>query len=207
MPESIAPLPLAEFPFVIPSESWGRWWKVHSKDYGPWFYSSDDPTTRDPASIGRFDLTPPHGTLYVGDYLPGVTPESVRELGVTPAESQAAYNNRRVSVMPLVAYHGLLIADFTSKAVTRFGAPADVAALPRAEARPWARAAHAGGFAGIQYRLREDPKHRLGLALLCKAGQAEPPPGQQSPFELPVGLRNEMLALFDGEYRGDPIPR
>lgn len=207
MPESLKPLLVAEFPPVIVTEGWGRWWKVHSDAFpNPWFFASDTPD-REFTSIGRFDLPPPYGTLYVGGYLPGVTPESVRETGVTPAESQAAYNNRRLSVMPLDAYHGLAIADFTSKAVTKFGAPADIAALPRAEARPWAVAAHEGGFAGIRYRLREDPKHRLGLALFGNAGEAEPPAGQLDPLVLPVGLRNEVLALFEGEYRGDPVPK
>ncbi|HEY1566942.1 MAG TPA: RES family NAD+ phosphorylase [Solirubrobacteraceae bacterium] len=206
MPEPDGPLVLTEFPLTIVSAGWGRWWRVHSKDYGPWFYASDD-SERDPESIGRFDLPKPHGTLYVGEYIPGTAPEAVREADVAAAESQAAYNARRLSALPLDAYHGLAVADFTSSSVARFGAPADIAALPRSEARPWARAAHEGQFHGILYRLREDPKRRRGLALFGDGGPADPPRGQQDPWELPTGLRNEMHTLFEGEYRGDPIPR
>lgn len=205
MSEPIAVLPDA-FPSFVLGSNFGQWWKVHSKDYGPWFFASDE-SKRPPESIGRFDLPAPYGTLYVGDYLGGVAPESVRQQGVSPVDSQIAYNNRRLSAMPLGAYYGKRIADFTSGAVPRFGAPADVAALPRVEARAWGRAAHSGDFSGLLYRLREDPKHRLGLALFGDAGASEPPEMQGPPAELPVGLRNEVLDLFDGEYRGDPLPR
>ncbi len=203
MAENIGALP-AEFPSFVLGPAFGQWWKVHSKQYGPWFFASDDPQR---ATLGRFDLPAPHGTLYIGDYLGGVAPEAVREQGVTDAESQRAYNDRRLSAIPLDSYHGKRVADFTSGAVRYFGAPVDVASLLRAHARPWARAASYGGFEGILYRLREDPKRRLGLALFGDAGAPDPPANQPFPQEMPVGLRQEVLTLFDGEYRGDPLPR
>jgi hypothetical protein len=203
--ENLRALP-PEFPSFTFGASFGQWWKIHSKDYGPWFYASDD-AAREPSSVGRFDLPKPYGTLYVGDYLGGVTPEAVREKAVPAADSQQAYNDRRLSQMPRNALEGERIADFTSAAVEYFAAPPDIAALTRAEARPWARKAHDGGFAGILYRLREDSKRRLGLALFGTAGPCDPPSDQPFPQELPVGLRQEVLDLFEGEYRGDPLPR
>lgn len=161
--------------------------------------------SRDAVNVGRFDLAAPHGTLYVGDHLGGVAPEAVREPDVTAAESQRAYNDRRLSAMPLDRFYGTRIADFTSGAVRYFSVPVGVASLTRAEARPWARAAHAGGFGGILYRLRDDPERRLGLALFGDAGPADAPDTQPFPQPLPVGLRQEVLRLFEGGYRGDPL--
>jgi hypothetical protein len=196
----------AAFPSFELGPGFGQWWRGHNADYGPWFFASDD-AQRDPKDVGRFDVQPPHGTIYIGDYLAGVAPEAVREQEEAARDSQAAYNARRLSQMPLDQFYGSRIADFTSAAMACLGAPVDVASLSRDAARPWARAAHAGGFAGILYRLREDPKRRLGLALFGKAGAPPEPAGQPFPQPLPVGLRNELHVLFDGDYRGDPLPR
>jgi len=106
--------------------------------------------------------------------------------------------------MALGRWHGKPLADFTSARAAEAGAPDDIAKLRRGHARPWALAAHRAGFAGIFYRLREDPKRRKGIALFHDAGEHPPavqPPAQQ----LPVGLRTEIGALFGGEFRGDPI--
>jgi hypothetical protein len=108
--------------------------------------------------------------------------------------------------MPLDRWFGERIADFTSDAVKLFGLPADIASVDRGEARPFAVAALGAGFKGILYRLREDPQRRLGLALFWEGG--EHPAIDQSPaVPIPVGLRNELRDLFDGEYRGDPLPK
>jgi hypothetical protein len=106
----------------------------------------------------------------------------------------------------LIGGNDVPITDFTSAAVEWFGAPTDVACLDRVRARPWAWAAHAAGFGGILYRLREDPKRRLGLALFGDAGE-NPPSFQPDGVSLPVGLQHELTDLFDGEYRGDPLLR
>jgi hypothetical protein len=193
-----------EVPGFVLGPGFGQWWKVHSEKYGPWYFASDD-GSRDSGDVGRFDLGAPHGTLYVGDHLGGVTTEAVREPDVAAADSQRAYNDRRLSAMPLDRFYGTRIADFTSGALRYFKAPLDVASLARAEARPWARAARASGFGGILYRLREDPERRLGLALFGEAGPADPPDAQPLPQPLPVGLRQEVLRLFEGGYRGDPL--
>lgn len=197
-------LDLATFPQVTIDASWGRWWRSHSDQWGPWYFASSDTPGRDPAAVGRFDLPEPRGTCYVGEHPDGTVPESMRESGVSAADSQHAANARRLSAMPLDRWYGLPIADFTSAAVTRHGAPADIALIPREDARPWAIAASAAGFHGILYPLAEDPQRRRGLALFLDHGP-QPPDGQPEPVRLVTGLRNEVLDLFGGVYRGDPL--
>jgi hypothetical protein len=58
----------------------------------------------------------------------------------------------------------------------------------------------------VLYRLGEDPKRRLGLALFGRAGE-HMPPSQPSAAPLPVGLQRELTELFVGEHRGDPLLR
>jgi hypothetical protein len=128
----------------------------------------------------------------------------LRETGVTPKEAQETASKRRLSAMPLDRWYALPIADFTSAAVEWFGAPTQISELDRADARPWAAAAHAAGFGGILYRLREDPRRRLGLALFGSDGE-NAPEFQPPPSALPVRLQHELTDLFDGEHRGDPI--
>jgi RES domain-containing protein len=195
------------FPQFTLGRSFGQWWRIHGAANGPWWFSSADAPGRDPATAGRFDLALPNGTLYLGNYLDASAAEALREPGVSAKAAQEAANSRRLSAMPLEAFHGKVIADFTSAVVDRFGAPVDIAMLERAQARPWAAAAHEAGFAGVLYRLKEDPKRRLGLALFGEAGALPEPDRQAFPQPLPVGLRNELLDLFDGEYRGDPLPK
>ena len=113
-----------------------------------------------------------------------------------------------MSAMPLDSYYGQRVADFTSGATRYLGAPRDFDELSRDAARPVAERAHAAGFVGILYRLHLDPARRLGLALFGPAGPLDPEPSNQpAPVVLVARLRNEFLALFDGEYRGDPIPK
>jgi hypothetical protein len=113
-----------------------------------------------------------------------------------------------MSAMPLDHYFGRRIADFSSRAAQYHDVPRNFDDLSRAEARPFAERAHAAGFAGILYRLHQDPERRLGLALFGTAGPLVPVPANQpNPVELVAGLRNELRDLFDGEYLGDPIPK
>jgi hypothetical protein len=194
-----------EFPCVVPDASWGQWWRIHSAKNGPWWFSAADRPARTEPKIGRFDLPFPNGTCYLGAYLDSAASENLRESTVTAREAQTAADERHLSQMPLGRWYGERIANFTSEDTPRYGAPADIAILDRPCARRWALAAHRSGFQGLLYRLREDPQRRCGLALFGHAGES-PPPGQSAPSPLPVGLRKELLALFEGEYRGDPLP-
>jgi hypothetical protein len=200
----MAPTLDSSFATMVLDPTVGQWWRIHGADHGAWFFASSDATGRAPASVGRLDLSLPNGTCYLGEYLAGAASESLRETGVSHSESQVAANTRRLSQMPLDRWYGKPIADFTSAVLEDHGAPTDIAALPRADARRWAEAARAAGFDGILYRLGQDPQRRRGLALFGGAGEhapADQPPAQP----LPVGLRKELTDLFNGEYRGDPL--
>jgi hypothetical protein len=194
-----------DFPCVSLAPSSGHWWRVHGAEYGPWWFASSDRAGRAANEIGRFDLPQPWGTCYVGSYLAAVTAEAMRVSGVDAKAAQEAASRRRLSQMPLDHWHGKKIADFTAVAVEQFGAPADIGALDRSEARPWAMAALNGGFHGMLFSLHEDPERREGLALLGCAGLGHPPDNQPPPVRLPVGLGHEVQELFDGEFRGDAL--
>ncbi len=126
--------------------------------------------------------------------------EHLRTPDVSAPDAQISADERAMSAMPLNAWFGKRLADFTSPDVANRGGPADVALLTRAEGRRWALAAHDAGFSGIRYRLGQDPCRRVGLALFCAHGRGELP--FHSTVPLPVRPRNELLALF-GTYRGD----
>lgn len=194
------------FPYVTVTPSCGQWWRVHSASNGPWWFASSDDPERDESQIGRFDLPTPFGTCYLGAYLAGAAAKSLRESVVSHAKAQEAASERRLSQMPLNRWYGCRLADFTWPGTAAGDAPPDIATLDRGDARQWAAAAHAVGFAGILYRLREDPHRRQGLALFSAAGE-HAAPDQPSPQPLPVGLRHELVDLFDGELRGDPLPK
>lgn len=195
-----------EFPCVVPDATWGHWWRIHGAKNRPWWFSSADQPPRREDEIGRFDLPFPHGTCYLGSYLDAAAAESLRSQALTPRQAQVAVDKRHLSQTPLDRWYGERIADLTSEAALQYGAPVDLPMLARACSRPWAIAAQRGGFKGILYRLREDPRRRRGLALFGRAGECTPP-GQPGSSPLPVGLREELTELFEGEYRGDPLPR
>jgi hypothetical protein len=200
------PLLGEDFPSLTVDVSLGDWWRIHSDAYGPWWFSSRDLPIREEVDIGRFDLPHPHGTCYLGAYPVGAAAEVFREAGVEAPAAQRAADERRLSQMSLKRWSDECLADFTSPQAALHGVPEDIAGLTRAEARPWAEAAHEAGFKGIIYRLREDPLRRRGMALFHTAGEY-PPDDQPFPIPLPVGLRRELSDLFEGEYRGAPLPK
>jgi hypothetical protein len=188
-----------DFPSSTPEHSWGHWWRIHWKEHDPWFFASDDGERSEP-NVGRFDLPPPLGTCYVTEQpLPGMA-EHLRTPDVPVRDAQISADQRALSAVPLNAWFGKPLADFASPDVAVRGGPADVALLTRAEGRGWALAAQHAGYAGIRYRLGQDPCRRLGLALFCAHGRSDLP--FHSTVALPVRPRNELLALF-GTYRGD----
>lgn len=119
---------------------------------------------------------------------------------------QLAANDRHLSQMPLDRWYGKPIADFTSREAERHGARPTSPHCPEARQDPGRRRPGDVSFAGVLYRLREDPARRVGLALFGDVGE-HPPPGVVATVPLPVGLRHELEDLFEGEYRGDPLPR
>ena len=117
----------------------------------------------------------PHGTCYLSDVPVTGLAEHVREGDVTPAESQEAIGKRCLSQMPLDRRYGRKIADMTVPIAVDPANPVNATTISRPEARPWALAAHRGGFDELLYELSEDPKCRRGLALFWEAGEHEPP--------------------------------
>jgi hypothetical protein len=164
--------------------------------------SSDRPGRR-PADIGRLDLSLPDGTCYLGSDIGGVSPEVLTERDVSAEDAQAAAGKRRLSQMPLDSYYGKRIADFTTDGIVALGAPADIGALTREEARPWAVAAHNSGYSGILFRLHADPQRRRGLALFGPAGRRDVLPHQPPGTPLTVGQQHELRDLFGGVWSGD----
>ena len=188
-----------EFPSVIPDESWGHRWRIHWEDRGPWFFASDD-GSRDESKVGRFDLPLPLGTCYVTEQpLTGMA-EHLRTPDVSAREAQLGANKRAMTAMPLNPWFGKPLADFASPSVAKYGGPADVALLSRADGRRWALAVREAGYYGIRYRLGQDPCRHIGLALFCRQGERDL--SFHSTVPLTVRPRNELLALF-GTYRGD----
>jgi hypothetical protein len=162
-----------EFPTVTPSPQCGWWWRIHWAKHGAWWFASGD---------GWFDLRQPFGTCYVGEHLAGPASEHMRATTTNHARAQRDANERRLSAMPLEPWHNTRIADFTSELAADFNAPRHIECLDHDEARPWAEAAHAGGFAGVLYHLRRDPRKRRGLALFSEAGENPPGNVQQASF-------------------------
>jgi uncharacterized membrane protein len=119
---------------------------------------------------------------------------------VSSREAQLSADQRAMAAMPLNPWFGKPLADFASSDAAKHDGPADVARLSRAEGRRWALAARGAGYYGIRYRLGQDPRRRLGLALFFTHGQNDLP--FHSRVALPVRPRNELRALL-GSYRGD----
>lgn len=193
-----------DFPHVKFSASDGQHWRVHGKGCGAWYFASVESHPGED-SIGRFDLHEPLGTCYVGTHDTAVAMEVLALAGLLPTEARDAVADRQVSAMALDAFYGKPIADFTSPLVERFGAPAHIEQLERADARPWAQAAWDGGFHGIRYPLKKDPEHRSGLALFGPAGPRDKPITQGDPQPFVVGQLHSASELAERPFRGDPL--
>ena len=77
--------------------------------------------------------------------------------------------------------------------------------LDRDQARARAEPARRGGFAGLLWRLRDDPQRRLGMALFGPVGApARVPPHQPAQQPQPVGPRHELTDLFNGSTEARP---
>jgi len=193
----------ADFPSVLIDASWGQWWRIHGEAFGPWWFESSNRPGRKPKDIGRFDLPLPHGTCYLGSDIGGISPEVLRQRNVGARDAQVAASKRVLSQMPLDRYYGQQVADFAAEGLKAVGAPADVGALSRAAARPWASVAQRSGYHGILFRLHADPQRRRGLALFDHAGARDLLPHQPQGTPLTVGQQHELRDLFGGAWSGD----
>lgn len=194
----------SDFPQVRFTAADGQYWRVHRAGLGAWYFASIEShvNTED---IGRFDLPDPMGTCYVGAYDDAVTVEAVTLYNLSEQERQQALAGRNVSAMALDEFYDKPIADFTSPHLESFGVPPMIELLDRADARPWAQAAYEAGFAGIRYRLRKDPDHRVGLALFGPAGPRAKPPTQGDPQPFVVSQARLAQDLANRRFTGDPL--
>ncbi len=141
----------------------------------------------------------------MGTHHTAVAMEVLALAGLSPSETQEAVADRQVSAMALDEFYAKPIADFTSRLAVRFGAPAHIEQLDRADARPWAQAAWDGGFRGIRYRLKKDPERRFGLALFAPAGARAKPVTQGEPQPFVIGQIHAASEPPQRHFRGDPL--
>jgi hypothetical protein len=203
-PSLMTPTLTSDFPAVRFRAADGQQWRIHPAEFGAWYFASME-SHPEPADVGRFDLPAPMGTCYVGAYDDAVTMEASVLRGLSPEEQAQALADRKMSAMALDDFWGRRIADFASPDIERFGVPRAVEQLDRLEARPWAQAAYEAGFAGIRYRLRKDPDHRIGLALFGPAGPRTKPATQGEPQPFVVGQIHLAGELANGQFGGDPL--
>jgi hypothetical protein len=80
----------------------------------------------------------------------------------------------------------MLLANTGHARARSFGITAGISSIEepdRHTTRGWAEAFHTSGFDGIRYRLGHDPSQRMiGIALFGPAGEADWPPGAQTPI-------------------------
>jgi hypothetical protein len=119
----------------------GTWFRAHSAGLGSWWYAHD--------GEGRFDLTAPNGTCYLGSHVEVAVRERLGETLVNAGSISAVEADRMV-----VARLGLdtTVADTTDQAATRYGITRELGTItPYTLPQQWAAALHAAGHAGLAY--------------------------------------------------------
>ena len=184
------PEELADFPSVSLS---GLWFRAHSASRSVWWFSSD--------GSGRFDLTAPRGTCYLGSSVGVAVRERLgRRLagGSVPA---AVADQMLVSRVRLRAR----VADFTTRAAEAFGVTREIGTItPYALPQRWATALHRSGHRGLHYwpRFAIAPDD-LSVALFGNAGVG-PRRGDPGPFTGRDALRAAGIPVL-GVPRSLPI--
>lgn len=151
------PIDLAAFPCApeLPT----TWFREHARrggtDAGCWWFSSHA-AGEEPE--GRFDLTSPHGTCYLGE-TPGV---AVRErcgrFLAARLPIPATHTQGRIVSEATVVLISRLAADLTSPAAARFGVTGELAGGNDYEiSAAWAEAFYAASFEAILYQPRFTP--------------------------------------------------
>ncbi|MGN6160230.1 MAG: RES family NAD+ phosphorylase [Marmoricola sp.] len=148
---------LSDFPSVALS---GLWFRAHSASHAVWWFSSD--------GSGRFDLTEPNGTCYLGSSVGVAVRERLgRRLSAGPVPAAVA-DQMLVSRVRLRAR----VADAIARAAERFGITREIGTVtPYDLPQRWAAALHAAGHRGVRYwpRFALAPED-LSVALFAPAG-------------------------------------
>lgn len=152
------PVNLDGFPAIQCADAWYR---AHTAGRGPWWYAHNQQ--------GRFDLSPPYGTCYLGSRIE----VAVRErLGGTlvAAGMISAVEADRMLVSEL--WIDADLADTTAQQTTRCGITRELATLTGYDLpQRWAAALHRCGWAGLCYWPRFSPgPDRYAAALFGAAG-------------------------------------
>lgn len=151
------PEDLTDFPSISLS---GLWFRAHSVNHSVWWFSSD--------GSGRFDLTEPQGTCYLGSSVGVAVRERLgRRLSAGPVPAAVA-DQMLVSRVRLRAR----VADSTDRAAERFGVTRELGTItPYDLPQRWAVALHQSNHRGLRYwpRFALAPDD-LAVALFGKAG-------------------------------------
>lgn len=157
MPLSEPPANLDGFPAVHAASSLYR---IHRRGLSPLYFSN--------TGHGRFDLSPPEGTLYASSSELGSFIEVFRSTLIPMAEVE----RRELAELQTTL---IRLADCTAPAARRFGVTAAIHSTPDyALTQRWAAAFRQGGFDGIVYLLSHDPSARVKGVALFGPDRAKP---------------------------------
>lgn len=184
------PEDLADFPSISLS---GLWFRAHSASRSVWWYSSD--------GSGRFDLSDPYGTCYLGSTVSVAVRERLGRRLSAGAVPAAVADQMLVSRVRLRAR----VADLTDQAAERFGITREIGTItPYDLPQRWAAALHGEGHRGLRYWPRfAVAAHDLSVALFAGAG-AGTRRGDPGPFTGRDALRAAGIAVI-GVPRSLPI--
>ena len=177
------PATLAAVPAAV---DLGRtWFREHEErdapDRGCWWFSSHAPGDE---PLGRFDLTEPHGTCYLGETVGVAVRERCGRLLAARLPIPESHLHRRVVTAVVLMPLPGPIADTTHPDAATVGINGELAAGNDYEVTAsWADAFHSAGFQAILYQPRFTPGHDRALALFGDGGSdpdAWPTRGHQS---------------------------
>lgn len=135
------PSDLTDFPTACCS---GIWFRARSTGLGSWWYAHD--------GKGRFDLTPPNGTCYLGSRVEVAVRERLGETLVAAGFISAVEADRMVVAQLRLE---TVAADTTDQTATHYGITRELGTMtPYALPQQWAAALHAAGHPGLRYWLR-----------------------------------------------------
>lgn len=157
MPLSEPPANLDGFPAVRTASSLYR---IHRRGLSPLYFSD--------TGHGRFDLSPPEGTLYASSSKLGSFVEVFRSTLIPMPEVE----QRELAELRTTA---IRLADCTDPAARRFGVTAAIHSTPGyALTQRWAAAFRKAGFDGIVYLLSHDPSASAKGVALFGPDKAKP---------------------------------
>lgn len=186
----------ADFPHRSLPARCPRWFRVHARNYSPWYFAS---------ARGRFDLPEPRGTLNTASAPEVAVRESLGSVLVgTRVIPESAVAGRRVSSLELPA---LRVADYNTGEAAAFGiVPGDVSAPQTTgyeTTQAWATVMDSTGFDGIVARSRFGAGYNPEcLFIFGKAGEHQPPGAEIIEIE---SQDLHQLALTMG-FSVEPIP-